>query len=138
MTLTRHTLKWLTRLMLGVMLFAQGVVAANACVLETGPTHAYTMSAQAQGDVMMDTMSGHCHEEDAAPANANACLAQNTQADQVSADHVVPVFALPASVVLAVPVAPEAVSLPTRATLAQLAPPDTGPPLSIRFCSLLN
>lgn len=138
MTLTRHTVKWLTRLMLGVMLFSQGVVAANACVLATGATHAYTMSAQAADDGVMDAMSGHCHEEQATPANANACLAQNTQADQVSADHVVPVFALPVAVVLAVPAAPEAVTPPTRANLAQLTPPDTGPPLSIRFCSLLN
>ena len=138
MTPTRPTVKWLTRLMLGVMLFAQGVVAANACVLGAGATHAYTMSAQVPDGRGMDEMSGSCHEDEAAPANANICLAQNTQADQVSADQAVPVLALPALVVLTVPAAAEAVLPPTRATLAQLAPPDTGPPLPIRFCSFLN
>lgn len=137
MTLTRNTVKWLTRLMLGVMLFAQGVVAANACVRGAGATHAYAMSAPMPEDSGGE-MSGSCHEDEAAPANANICLAQNTQTDQVSADQIVPVLVLPALVVLAVPAAAEAVLPPTRATLAQLAPPDTGPPLPVRFCSFLN
>lgn len=133
MRLSRHTLNWLARLMLGLLLFAQGVVAANACVTQTSATHAYTMIGQA--DEL--AVTGSCHESQAL-ANANACLAQNTQADQASADYVVPQFALPTLTVLRVPNTTESAIAHSCAVLAQLAPPDTGPPLPVRYCSFLN
>jgi hypothetical protein len=138
MGFSRHTQTWLTRLMLGVLLFAQGAVAANACVTETGAIHAYTMSAVVNDEMIMDGVSGRCHEEDTGVGNANACLAQNTQGDQVGGDQAALHPALLPPVVLTLPVASEAAQLPARAVLAQFTPPDTGPPLPIRYCSFLN
>ena len=70
MKLSQRNTKWLARLMLGLVLFAQGVVAANACVAPVAsPAQAYVVG---QDDEAMP-----CHEEE--NSNANACLSHCTQ-----------------------------------------------------------
>jgi hypothetical protein len=127
MQLARPKIKWLTRLMLVLILFAQGIVAANACVSPTaGAVQAF---AQVQPEAMP------CHEHSRKTPNANACLEHCTQSDQVNVDqHSVP-MAAPVSIIAWV-------SPPLQYILqsvsAVLPAPDTGPPIPIRFCSFLN
>lgn len=111
--------------MLGLGLFAQGVIAANACdVLRGNATQAFAVdTAKATGM--------HCHDE-VAP-NANACLAHCTQGDQVSVDQIVPVFVAPGIVTLVVDVPVPVVVTPSYFTSRVAL--NTGPPVSIRFCT---
>lgn len=129
MKLAQNKIRFLARLMLGLALFVQGVVAANACILPSaGPAQAYDM-------VQQDDEAMPCHEEEV--ANSNACLMHCTQSDQVSVDqHEVP-LAAPVGVVLRVSELPQAQSIRPAASFEHLAL-DTGPPIPIRFCSLLN
>jgi hypothetical protein len=129
MKLAQRKIKGLARLMLVLVLFAQGIVAANACVAPTAsPGQAYTMAQQ-------DDEAMPCHEEE--NSNANACLAHCTQSDQISVDqHNVP-LAAPVSVIVWVSNQPPAqhirpVIFPEHLVL------DSGPPIPIRFCSFLN
>lgn len=123
-------MKWLARLMLGLMLFTQGVVAANACTApEVSATHAYSMAA--------DEGMGSCHEHETQSSNANACLAHCTQSDQISADQHVAPLAAPVSVAVRVSPQPVVPASFPKARFEQVAL-DTGPSLPIRFCSLLN
>ena len=129
MKLAQRKIKWLTRLMLVLVLFAQGIVAANACIAPTaGPEQAYNMAQQ-------DDEAMPCHDEET--PNANACLIHCTQPDQISVDqHSVP-LAAPVSIIAWVSNQPPAqhsrpVIFPEHLVL------DTGPPISIRFCSFLN
>lgn len=89
MKLAQRKIKWLARLMLGVVLFAQGMVAANACIApDAGPVQAYVIEH--------DDEVTPCHEEET--SNANACLNHCTQPDQISMDqHSMP-LAAPVSV----------------------------------------
>lgn len=57
MRLAQEKIRWLARLMLALVLFAQGVVAASACVAtEVGPAQAYSMA--------QDGKAAACHEEE--------------------------------------------------------------------------
>lgn len=123
MNLPIRTLRKIARLMLGVVLFAQGVVAVNACDLLQGKVE-QAFTAQATSEMP-------CHEHVA--TNANACFVHCTQGDQVNVDHVVPPFVAPSTVTLIVDVPKLRSAAPTEVgTRVAL---DTGPPLSIRFCS---
>jgi len=125
MKFTSHTNRWIARLMFGLLLFAQGVVAANACdVLRGNVTQAFVAQT--------DEMAGmHCHDE--VVSNANACLAHCTQGDQVNVDQIAHVFVAPSVVTLVVDV-PATVTSASSYLATQVAL-DTGPPVSIRFCS---
>lgn len=128
MKLAQNKMRWLARLMLGLALFAQGVVAANACMTpEAGPAQAF---AVVQGDE-----ADPCHDEEV--SNNNACLAHCTQADQVSVDQHILLLAVPASIIGWASTHPQAQAL--RPDIL-FEPPalNTGPPIPIRFCSLLN
>ena len=125
MKLSSHTTRWIARLMLGLALFAQGVVAANACdVLRGNATQAFAVAA-------IEAEEMPCH--DAVSSNANACLAHCTQGDQVSVDQVVPVFFAPGVVTLVIDV-PATVAITPSYFTSRVAL-NTGPPVSIRFCT---
>jgi hypothetical protein len=125
MKLPLHTTRWIARFMLGLLLFAQGVVAANACNAADGNvTQAFAVS-------QADEPAMHCHEEDV--PNANACFVHCTQGDQVSVDQVAPVFVAPGVVTLVVDVPAPASAASTYFTSRVAL--NTGPPVSIRFCS---
>lgn len=128
MKLAQRKIKWLARLMLGLMLFAQGIVAANACITpEASPVQAYAVERNDEATP--------CHEEEV--SNANACLNHCTQTDQISVDqHSVP-LAVPVSVMAWVSSLPQQQPARTKLAAEQMAL-NTGPPLSIRFCSFLN
>lgn len=128
MRLAQEKIRWLARLMLALVLFAQGVVAASACVAtEVGPAQAYSMA--------QDGKAAACHEEEI--PNANACLSHCSQSDQISADqHSAPV-APPAGIIGWASTRPPATDIRQLAAAEQIIP-DTGPPLPIRFCSFLN
>ena len=108
------------RLVTAGMLFAQAIGIAQACVeVALSPTMAFAPTGH----------DGDCDKT----VNKNACLQQYTAGDQSSPQVQVAVAAMPAIVVLTVPVAPVRVVCPA-VTLASLAhSPD--PPPSIRFCS---
>lgn len=129
MKLAQRKIKWLARLMLGLVLFTQGIVAANACIAPTAsPMQAYTMALQ-------DDAAMPCHEEET--PNANACLEHCTQSDQISVDqHHIPVAA-PVSVIAWASSQPQAQQIRPVTSPEHLAL-DTGPPIPIRFCSFLN
>lgn len=111
--------------MLGLVLFAQGVVAANACDVVRGNVTQAFAAAEADQPPM------HCHEEQV--PNANACFVHCTQGDQMNVDQVVPVFVAPGVVTLVVDVPVPSGDIPVyRASQVAL---NTGPPVSIRFCS---
>ncbi len=128
MKLAQAKIRWLARLMLGLVLFAQGIVAANACMTPgAGPAQAFAV-------VEVDE-TGPCHDEEV--SNSNACLAHCTQADQVGSDQHLLQLALPASVIGWVSTQPQ-IKDAGQIALSSLVVLDTGPPLPIRFCSLLN
>lgn len=111
--------------MLGLVLFAQGVVAANACDVVRGNI------SQAFASQEAEAMEMHCHDE--AAANTNACFVHCTQGDQVSVDQISPVFVVSSSATLLVPVPAAQAATPTYLTSRVAL--NTGPPVSIRFCT---
>ena len=128
MKLAQTKIRWLARLMLGLVLFAQGIVAVNACVTpEAGPAQAFA--------VLEDNEAGPCHDEEI--SNNNACLAHCTQADQVSSDQHLLQLAIPASIIGWASTQPQ-IKDAGQVILSRLVVLDTGPPFPIRFCSLLN
>lgn len=128
MKLPQNKIRWLARLMLALVLFAQGIVAASACLTpDAGPVQAY---AAAQDDE-----AAPCHDEEF--HNSNACLAHCTQADQAGVDLHILQFAAPAGVIGWLSNQPQAEAVRQNVAVGQIAP-DTGPPLPIRFCSFLN
>lgn len=125
MQFSQLTTRKIARLMFGLMLFAQGIVTAGACdVLRSN-------AAQAFATEQNDVAEMHCHDE--VVSNANACLVHCTQGDQVSIDQVVPFFVAPSVVTLMVDAPLTIASAPS--SLASQITLDTGPPVSIRFCS---
>jgi len=129
MKLSQNKIKWLARLMLGLVLFTQGVIAANACDLPSAsPAQAYDVAQQDE-----DAMP--CHEEET--SNANVCLSHCTQSDQISVDQHQAPLAMSTAVVLHV-VEPQPTQRILPATSFEQLALDTGPPIPIRFCSLLN
>ena len=129
MKLAQRKFRWLARLMLGLVLFAQGVVAANACVApNASQVQAYTIAHDAGSAIP-------CHEEKI--PNANACLAHCDQADQISVDQHNATFSAPVSVVIRLAPLPQ-MQHEHPAIATEHVAPNTGPPIPIRFCSLLN
>lgn len=111
--------------MLGLMLFAQGIVAANACDVLTGNVNqAFALSSEEAAEP--------CH--DTATSNANACLDHCTQGDRVSVDQITPAFVIPHIPVLRIELPEESAVSPTYFAASKIAA-DSGPPVSIRFCS---
>lgn len=112
--------------MLAAALFAQGILAAHACVAP---------DASAVRALSMATVVQHmpCHE--AAKLNANECLMHCTQADQVNLDqlHLAAVQSDKIVLHVALPIARHK----TQSVQYSLLPLNTGPPLSIRYCSFL-
>lgn len=133
MKLTRYTKRTLARLLLALALFAQGIVTAHAC---TPPA---VNPAQAVA-AMPEHESMPCHE-DAAPEHAapgaNTCLNHCSQADQISVDQHDAPIAAPVGVMAWVSIQAQAQHRASAISPQQIAP-DTGPPIPIRFCSLLN
>ncbi len=127
MNLTRNTNRFLARLLVGLMVFAQGAVS-HAYAAPLGEAAAVVAPAQ---DVM-SAMS--CHEEQA--PSLSGCLTHCSQADQAYADHQV----FPAAPVSTAywQVAAHSGQHVSPAVIRRQAPLDTGPPLTIRFCSFLN
>lgn len=127
MKLAQCKIRWLARLMLVLVLFAHGIVAASACVMSS-PAQAYSM--ELHEDEPMP-----CHEEEL--PNVNACLSHCVQADQISLDQHSATIAAPASRITWLTPFPQIQPDHPKATYDHVAP-DTGPPIPIRFCSLLN
>ncbi len=127
MKLAQRKIKWLSRLMLGLVLFAQGIVAATACIVpDTSAVQAYVIEQNA-GAIP-------CHDEKL--SNANACLGHCTQPDRISVDqHNVP-LAAPVSVISWATIQLQAQSMHLAISSEYLAL-NTGPPIPIRFCSFL-
>ncbi len=128
MNLTRDTNRFLARLLVGLVLFAQGLVAVNVYAAVDAAKAVAVAPAQ---DV---TPSMPCHEKPA--PSPGGCLTHCSQADQAGGDSHAPVAA-PVSATywqVAAPAAPRV----SYATLRRHEVADTGPPLTIRFCSFLN
>ena len=120
MKISQRNSKNLARLMLGLVLFAQGIIAAHACA---------TPAANPMQMYAAESMP--CH--DGKQASSNVCLAHCMQPDQVSVDqHTVSIDSA---------VTTHSFTIPTLAIqhllVASYSAPNTGPPLSIRFCSFL-
>ena len=118
--------KWLPRLMLLVALCTQGILAAHACVAP-GASAAQSLSM----DAVVAAMP--CHE--AEKSNANACLMHCTQSDEIYLDqHTVAAVSVDEVVLpVAMPQVRQLVPAANHASLVL----NTGPPLSIRYCSFL-
>ncbi len=115
MPLTRKSLIRAARLLVGALLFAQGLAIAQTCMEEARPAMAFEES--------------DCHR----PANPNDCLQQCTAGDQSSAYVQIVIAGLPGLAVLTIPVASDHDIRRAPAILSLAHPPD--PPPSIRFCS---
>jgi hypothetical protein len=121
-------LQLLSRLVLAAVLFAQGILAAHACLQPVASAIPSLLNEHA-------AETTHCHESAKAKLNANECLMHCTQSDQINFDHAV-VAALPANeVILHIAIPP----LLHKALTFDYVPLvlDTGPPLSILYCSFL-
>ncbi len=127
MKLAQRKIKWLSRLMLGLVLFAQGIVAATACVAPSAsPVQAYAIEQNAA--------AMPCHDEKL--SNANACLGHCTQSERISVDQHNVQLAAPVSVISWATTQLQAQPLRLAISPEYLAL-NTGPPISIRFCSFL-
>lgn len=122
---TRKSLIRAARLLVGALLFAQGLAIAQTCMEEARPAMAFQGSAF-EGSAFEES---DCHR----PANPNDCLQQCTAGDQSSAYVQVVVADLPGLAVLTIPVASDHDIRPAPAILFLAHSPD--PPSSIRFCS---
>lgn len=113
-------------MMLASALFAQGILAAQACVAPTASA-VQALSIESGAEAMP------CHQ--AEKPNANACLIHCTQSDQVNLEQ---------HHVAAAPVGDVVLHVVMTQVRQQLLTPgysplvlNTGPPLSVRFCSFL-
>lgn len=133
MHFTHLHLRKLARATLALLLFAQGVVAAQACVMaEANPVQAFAPAMEEMAMQGAEHMS--CHEQPA--ENKNACLVHCTQADQISAEQAAPVFMPSSTAVLVVDAPAVQTSNIPRCNVAQVAF-NSGPPIPIRFCTFL-
>ncbi|HEY6095118.1 MAG TPA: hypothetical protein VIU93_09235 [Gallionellaceae bacterium] len=130
---TASQLRRIARPLLGVLLFAQGVVAMENCsALEADPVQAF--AAGMDMSAMMDDDGTPCQMN--VDDNKNACFVHCSQGDQVHSAQAVMPF-LPASTpVLVLDNAVEPAIL-HAAPLQELAAINSGPPIPIRFCSFL-
>jgi len=126
MKFAQRKIRLLTRLMLVAVFFAQGTLAAHGCVMPANSAEMVHNTASATEDMP-------CHQ--AEKKNVNACLMHCEQTNQVNHDQQL-ITILPIKEVVMSVVQPQIqnkliASIYTPLTL------DTGPPLSIRFCSFL-
>ena len=140
MKLTRYKLKWLSRLMLGMVLFMQGVVTSYACTTPAaGAIQAFTVQAVADQSVSSSqapqATSPPCHQKSNSSDNANACLQHCTQSDQVSGTQVVPLM-LPVAWGSTLVIVDE-VQRSQPLFYPEYIQLSSGPLLSIQFCSFL-
>lgn len=125
MKLAQNKIRWLSRLMLGLVLFTQGVVAVYACASpDASPAQAYVSDQAASA-------MPPCHQQN----SANACLAHCTQSDQASASQTTP-LAVPAAIVSHVAIIP-VIQHSYKTPYPEYVVLNSGPPLAIRFCSFL-
>jgi hypothetical protein len=126
MKFSQRKIKLFTRLMLVAGLFAQGTLAAHACV--TSVDSAAMVHAN---ESVTEAMPCHKVEK----TNANACLMHCTQDSQVNLDqHSIAVLPVTENVLF--------VEMPevqySHVTISHTTEAlNTGPPLSIRYCSFL-
>ena len=125
MKMVQRKTMWLSRLMLVAVLFAQGILAAHACVAPTAS------AAQALSMESGNEMS--CHESK--KLTANECLMHCTQGDQVNLDQQ-PIASVAVNEVVLQVASPAVQRIILISEYSPLAL-NTGPPLSIRFCSFL-
>ena len=116
----RHLCVALCRVLVGVMLFAQVINAAHACV---APALSPAMAFAHAGD------DGPCSKT----INANSCLQQYTATDQNLSHAEVPALAAPDVAVLTLP--RESPATVVQGVAAAVPHRATDPPPSIRFCS---
>ena len=137
--ITQRKNKLLIRLTLAVVLFAQGVIAANACVLPSmNPTQAFVMQDAAkqpcnQHATITPPVQDPTVQQLAVQMNGNACLASCTQTDQINVDHKNFTVA-PVSTTNSLPA-----TLPVQCTTSDFISshqvPNIGPPVAILFCT---
>lgn len=126
MKITQRRSRWLSRLVLVSALFAQGILAAHACVAPDASA-VRALSIEPVAEAMP------CHE--ASKPNVNECLMHCTQSDQVNLDQLQVAAVHSEEVVLHV--ALPAVEHKKQTVQYSLLPLNTGPPLTIRYCSFL-
>ena len=145
MKLTRYKLKWLSRLMLGMVLFMQGVVTSYACITPAaGAIQAFTVQGYSVQTIADQSVSSSqtpeatlppCHQKNNSSDNANACLQHCTQSDQVSGTQVVPLM-LPVAWGSTLVIVDE-VQRSQPLFYPEYIQLSSGPLLSIKFCSFL-
>ena len=118
----RRFLSIVSRLTLGLMVFAQLSLAAHACMLpDSAPSGAFNLAVDAV-----------CHHAD--KFNPNACLTHCTQANQTSGAYEVP--ALPAATLPVLRLALFEVAAAPAVSAQPVA--HTGPPQTILYSRFLN
>lgn len=139
--ITQRTNKLLIRLTLAAVLFAQGVIAAHACVLPTmNPIEAFVTQEAATKQPCNQHATSSPEQNPviqnlAVQMNGNACLASCTQTDQINVDYKNFTVAsvgitnfLPATLTVQCNASD---FIPSYQVL------NTGPPVAIRFCTFL-
>lgn len=126
MNLTQRKIKHWARLMLVLVLFAQGTLAAHACVNDSEAT----LQVQ-HAEVVADMMP--CHEVDV--SNKNACQMHCTQSGQLNLDQQNPLAVAVSEVILHIEL--PAIQYQHQTIASSTVSLNTGPPLSIRFCTFL-
>jgi hypothetical protein len=126
MNMTQRKIKHWAQLMLVLVLFAQGTLAAHACVND-----AEAMLQVQHAAVAADMMP--CHEVEI--SNKNACQMHCTQSEQLNLDQQNPVAVAVSEVILQIELPAKQYQYQTLASSSVSL--NTGPPLSIRFCSFL-
>lgn len=124
MNLMHGKIKYLARLTLALVLFAQGTLAAHACVAP-----ADNMMHMLAGETMVENMP--CHEVD--KHNVNACQMHCTLSEQLNMDQQIPAAILVKPIVLRV--ATVAVEVEFFSVNRLPVALNSGPPIPIRFCS---
>jgi len=123
MKLTHRKIRFLTRLLLVVAVFAQGTLAAHACV-------SHEVSAV---KALSQVSAESCHHTES--VSTNECLMHCTQAEQVNIDHHTLEIVNTSTAVLLVARLDMQNNLHTCIEDSTVI--DTGPPLAIRFCTFL-
>lgn len=126
MEMTQRKIKHWARLMLVLVLFAQGTLAAHACVNDSE-----VMLQVQHAAVAADMMP--CHELDV--SNKNACQMHCTQSGQLNLDQQNPLAVAVSEVILHIE--SPAIQYHHQTISSSTVSLNTGPPLSIRFCTFL-
>lgn len=117
--------------MLALALFIQGLMSAHACVSADASAAKAVMLQQALADETgADEMP--CHQ--AGKPNTNECLTHCTQSDQTSPDHAQQ-SVLPANAAVLQVALPDMHDSNKRFSKALFVATDSGPPLSILYCT---